>query len=43
MLYNAFFNNVSEIKVLPVQQQTNRVDCGIYAVAFILYYAIHKR
>ena len=32
-----------KIKVLPVQQQTNGVDCGIYAVAFMLYYAMHKR
>ena len=34
--------NCLRIKVLPVQQQTNGVDCGIYALAFILYYVQNK-
>ena len=32
-----------KIKVLLVQQKTNGVDCGIYAVTFVLYYAMLKR
>ena len=32
-----------KIKVLPVHQQTNGVDCGLYAIAFTLYYAINRK
>ena len=35
--------NCLKIKVLPVQQQTNGVDCWIYALAFILHYVQNKR
>ena len=29
--------NTIEATVLPLQQQTNGIDCGLYALAFIVY------
>ena len=29
--------DVLKINVMPVQQQTNSVDCGIFAMAFLTY------
>ncbi len=36
-------NDVLKIKALPVQQQTNGVDCGVYAIAFISYLVFNKK
>ena len=32
-----FSMNTIKATVLPLQQQTNGIDCGLYALAFIVY------
>ena len=35
--------SLMKVKVLPVQQQTNGVDCGLFAVAFVQYILMYGK